>query len=296
MKIVIIGGGFCGLYLAKNLQKNHEVHVLEKSRGVGGRLATRYATPFEFDHGAPYFKASSPEFIEFCNQLETAGVLEKWQNFYVGVPKMNAIGKFLSQGLNVINAEISTANFTDKWRLSSKNGEEFSGYDFLISTAPPIQTRNILPKNCHKNIENIEMQGCFSLMLHLETEPDFTILEVENSPIQKIVSVSQKPQRKILPSAVVYSTPKWAEENIENDPEINKNALLFECQKLGLNPINAVLHRWKYAFASPCKIFHILEKHYAISGDWLSSTNGVEGAFLSANSLLQAFKNATLKC
>ena len=44
MKIVILGGGLCGMAAANVLSKNHEVTILEKEAYFGG-----LATSFEID-------------------------------------------------------------------------------------------------------------------------------------------------------------------------------------------------------------------------------------------------------
>ena len=66
-KIAIIGAGLSGLVVAKTLGRHNEIHIFEKSRGVGGRMSTRYADPFQFDHGAQFFMARSQQFKEFVN-------------------------------------------------------------------------------------------------------------------------------------------------------------------------------------------------------------------------------------
>ena len=53
--IAIIGAGISGLSLANMLKDIANVKVFEKSRGFGGRVATRYSEDFEFDHGAQFF-------------------------------------------------------------------------------------------------------------------------------------------------------------------------------------------------------------------------------------------------
>jgi predicted NAD/FAD-dependent oxidoreductase len=47
--IAIIGAGISGLSLANMLKDIANVKVFEKSRGFGGRVATRYSENFEFD-------------------------------------------------------------------------------------------------------------------------------------------------------------------------------------------------------------------------------------------------------
>ena len=64
-EILIVGAGLCGLHAATRLQAaGRSVLVLEKSRGLGGRAATRRWNNRPVDHGAQFFTAKNPEFIE----------------------------------------------------------------------------------------------------------------------------------------------------------------------------------------------------------------------------------------
>jgi len=54
MKIAIIGTGISGITIAQNLKDFANVSLFEKSRGVGGRMASRRSGPYEFDHGAQF--------------------------------------------------------------------------------------------------------------------------------------------------------------------------------------------------------------------------------------------------
>ncbi len=120
--IAVIGAGLAGLTVAHHLGKTHEVSVFEKSRGVGGRMATRYADRFEFDHGAQFFTVNSTAFREFVQPMVERRVIgaccgifaeldrdriaktRQWDPeypHYVGTPGMNAVGKWLSKGYDV---------------------------------------------------------------------------------------------------------------------------------------------------------------------------------------------------
>ncbi len=61
-KIAIIGAGISGLILAQRLKDHADIVVYEKARGVGGRMSTRYADPFYFDHGTQFFTARTDAF------------------------------------------------------------------------------------------------------------------------------------------------------------------------------------------------------------------------------------------
>ena len=50
-KIAIIGAGMSGLSAAHLLNNYAEVTLFEKARGVSGRMSTRCAKLYFFDHG-----------------------------------------------------------------------------------------------------------------------------------------------------------------------------------------------------------------------------------------------------
>lgn len=72
MHLAIIGAGVAGLAAAYRLQRQHAgttVTILEKSRGVGGRAATRRAHDAVFDHGAQYIKGANAEINNLLGEL-----------------------------------------------------------------------------------------------------------------------------------------------------------------------------------------------------------------------------------
>jgi renalase len=82
MTIAIIGAGIAGLTAGSILAKaGHHVTVFEKSRGFGGRLATRYSGTddrLRMDHGLSYLPAGGVEFQRFMEDLVGDGILTEW--------------------------------------------------------------------------------------------------------------------------------------------------------------------------------------------------------------------------
>ena len=76
---VIVGGGVAGCYLAHQLSKSGaRVAVVEKSRGLGGRLCSR-RTPFGvFLHGAPFFTIKSQLFRHALQPFLDNGDIVRW--------------------------------------------------------------------------------------------------------------------------------------------------------------------------------------------------------------------------
>ena len=77
--VVIVGAGIAGLAAAAELVANgRRVVVLEKSRGVGGRMATRRVGEAVCDHGAQFFTVRGRAFGGMVADAHEAGSVAKW--------------------------------------------------------------------------------------------------------------------------------------------------------------------------------------------------------------------------
>lgn len=75
--VAIIGAGISGLALANKIGHIANVTIFEKSRGFGGRVATRRVDDFSFDHGAQFFKVRDPDFKEYIKPMIEEGIDRK---------------------------------------------------------------------------------------------------------------------------------------------------------------------------------------------------------------------------
>jgi len=105
-RVVVVGAGIAGLMCARVLAgAGADVVVVDKGRGVGGRMATRRFAGAVFDHGAQYFTARPPWFATEVSVWESAGVVARWfddtEPAWRGVPSMTGIAKHLAEGLDV---------------------------------------------------------------------------------------------------------------------------------------------------------------------------------------------------
>jgi predicted NAD/FAD-dependent oxidoreductase len=301
-RIAIIGAGFSGLLLARELTSFAEITLFEKARGVGGRLSTRYAPPFEFDHGAPFFTVSSPLFQKFLEPFIGEGLLQPWNGEVVKLndkrtpqpllshdtrlvacPHMNSLCKQWAMPFSLaLSREVqSIARQSTGWFLSFKNHADIRGpFDWLISTAPPRQTtalfNNYIP---HASpIHDASMLGCYALMvgLHQSWEHAWTSAYIEEGPLQSIMINSSKPMRsRDLTCIVAHTHTHWAEQNLEEERYTIQRILLSELQKrtdIHPSPVDYITtHRWRYARSSRSKNaegYCDLQKRLAAIGDW----------------------------
>lgn len=78
--IAVIGAGMAGITAARTLvQAGHRVSVFEKSKGAGGRMATRVTAYGGFDHGAQYFTVRDERFMKALNEVPgTQALCKPW--------------------------------------------------------------------------------------------------------------------------------------------------------------------------------------------------------------------------
>lgn len=317
-RIAVIGAGMAGLVFARRLGASAEITVFEKSRGAGGRIATRYANEFEFDHGAQFFTAHSPAFRAFLKPLIDNGVVANWAArfveidrdrilcdrqwdadlpHFVGTARMNEIGKFLSRDLDIKfdTAITSIRRKCGLWNLIDNANNAFEGYDWVILTAPAPQTA-ILAADCGE-LELLcnerEFLGCFSLMLGFEApvELPWHAALVRNSDVSWVSVNSSKPDRKSPFTLVVHSTNEWASTHIDGDTDRVREHILSEaslaCGRDLRGASHCQLHRWRYANIarqSGPTCFISDEKKIAACGDWFVHGR-IEAAFSSASDL-----------
>ena len=94
--IAVVGAGIAGITCARTLvQAGHRVTVFEKSRGAGGRMATRETEFGGFDHGTQYFTVRDERFEK---ALATAsGLVRPWSANTVRV--LDDLGRVVSASL-----------------------------------------------------------------------------------------------------------------------------------------------------------------------------------------------------
>ncbi|MBE33580.1 NADP transhydrogenase subunit alpha [bacterium] len=319
-KVAVIGAGISGLTIANHLNKIAKVTVFEKSAGYGGRLATRYASPFTFYHGAQYFKATTSEFKSFLKPLIAKGIVKVWKAcfheikeskvykkyqwnnenpHYVGVPNMNSVGSYLAKNLDIhLNTTIKAIDrMTDSkiWQLTDNKGKNFQNFDWVIVAIPANQASQLLPSNIvfYQSLASCRMQSCFSLMLGFDNPLllNFDAAYVDD-PIISWVSLNHtKPNRSTAYSILINSTNNWADSHSGYD----KNYLLTTlCKRFEIifncntdHAIHRDIHFWRYANTSR-KNSPLLLVDYdfqlASCGDWCFHGR-VESAFLVAKNL-----------
>lgn len=323
-KIAIIGAGMAGLTLATRLQDYAEITIFEKSRGCGGRMSTRRAGKFQFDHGAQYFTARSTEFRQFLQDHFGSKAIQDWQPrvvtlgagdktytrpwfepHWVGIPGMNSIGKALAGNQAIqLSAEVKQIRpATSGWHVDLQTGEQHGPFDWIVSTAPAPQSSALFADEFlhHEALSEARLAGCFSLMLgfkdHLALP--FGAAVIRNSPLGWLAIDSVKPGRVSMSSLLVQSTNQWAEDHLLDPLDQVQETLLTELEKFLPQlpePEHAATHRWRHAATVKAlgQDYLLDEEHgLACCGDWCLGGR-VEAAFTSADRLAAALTSKLL--
>ena len=311
MKIIVIGAGMAGLSVANELVKSgHEVIVLDKGRGVGGRMSTRTITEAKADHGAQYFSVKTPEFQEVISQLKSEDIIAEWkipqrENVrYVGGKGMNTIPKKLAQNLNVILNEKVILISDNQVKTESGNSYSFNN---LIITIPIPQITDLFNQSQIKIsdqdqsvFDSIHYNPCIAVMAVLNQPTDILGggIILENQPVAWIADNFQKGITSV-PTATLHASASYSAKHFDNDLQNVAKEMLSSVNQY-ITPDNVQsfqVHRWKFSNAVKRyeKPFYQLENQNIFLGGDAFGIGNVEGAFLSGYHLGNYLNNSIIK-
>jgi renalase len=304
MKTIIIGAGMTGLSAGLILQKQGlSTIILDKGRGLGGRMATRRLGEAKADHGAQYFSVKTPEFERFISGFEQKGIVKKWfvdglaHPRYVGKQGMNAIAKSMAEGLDVRTSQkVIKVHFSENhWQVFTESQDVFEA-DYLLMTQPVPQVLELLENSQievsqeHSNIlKSIIYEPCLAVMLVLKEPSKIPNggQKLENSPIAWIADNQQKGISD-SPSVTIHTTPKFAQENFDANLDSVAQQLIGEAENWLGEVESYQVHRWRYSLALSRynEPFLKIASSLFVAGDAFGIGN-VEGAFLSGQAVAQ---------
>jgi renalase len=313
--VLVIGAGLAGLAAARDLSNaGRNVLVLEKSRGVGGRAATkRLDNPgviVRADHGAQFFTARGERFQNLIAQLSDLGVVREWTRGFSklgpngleqrdpGNPRfvcprgMNSLGKSFRDGLRnetPINVEYAATVMDIKqtshgWTAVLENGEMRHGRTLLVN-APASQVLKLLDSHLNQDqleaLSAVHFDPCWAVIAALKTrpEPGWLGLEIDHPVLAWAALDHTRREANSPPVLVLHATSTWSLEHLEQSPETVLPMLLNAAQQLlgdwvG-NHLTAVAHRWRYAL--PTVTFpgtFLARENIVACGDWCAPAGG----------------------
>lgn len=303
MKVTIVGAGLAGLVAANELHTNgHEVRILDKGRGVGGRLATRRIGDAVFDHGAQFFTVRDSRFQSMVDHWLTAGVVRVWcRGFgteqdgyprYVGDTGMTAIAKHLATGLDIRTSSLvfSVLPSTDHaWTTTLDTGESFDS-DAVILTAPIPQSFGFAftaGVEFPEDLRTIDYDRTLGLLAVVDGPPVLPAPGAVQNPDDVFSFIGDNFAKGISPvhALTFHANPQWSLDHWDT-PHDEAEALLKEAARPYLGGANITASnykRWRFATPKnnwPERCWANDERNLVVAGDAFSGPR-VEGAALS---------------
>lgn len=309
-EILIVGAGISGLMAASHLSsQGRQVIVLEKSRGLGGRMATRREFDAIFDTGAQFFTARNEAFRNAVRQWEAAGAATAWFSTpgaaaedpphvrYRGAPSMTAPAKHLAEKLTIQREDrvIRSSLHDGTWIVETAHGATYEA-DFLILSLPVPQALEILragdvelPGSGGEDLGRVRYHSCLAVMASLKEPSGLTApgcIRLDSQPL-RFLADNQTKGVSPIPAMTLHSSPEFAREAWDWDDGKIIDALIGAAKGfVDAQALDARVHRWKYAdtdiaYGGPGDGCYLnLDLGLAVVGDAFIAGR-VEGAALS---------------
>ncbi|MEG4963908.1 MULTISPECIES: FAD-dependent oxidoreductase [unclassified Microcoleus] len=293
--VAVIGAGMAGLSCAQRLrQAGYSVAVVEKSRGAGGRVATRRVQGTRADHGARYLEPQGDAVQGLIEALVDRHILKLWtdtvwefrqgelsaipNSCYVAPAGMNAVGKYLAEGLEIwFGRRVEAISTTDNqmWHLSLEVTDDYlQTPQELIAKAvvvaiPAPQALMFLNSEIGfksdflDKLHSVEYDPCITVMAGYSAtkQQDLSNLNPQwksvsfpdNSDLAWVGWDSSKRLESQQPVFVVHSSANFADRYLESVdlPTVGQELLDRTSEYLIpwlKQPEWLQVHRWRYAF------------------------------------------------
>ncbi|MCC7055560.1 MAG: NAD(P)-binding protein [Gemmatimonadaceae bacterium] len=315
--VAIIGAGLAGLMCARTLADHTlDVTVFEKSRGAGGRAATRRDGVWQFDHGAQYFTVRDARLAPSLHSWQQRGIVAPWTGAlavreagawrdagtrvrrWVGVPGMSALGRHLAADL-IVQYQTRVAHIQREgrqWRLVDDTGADLGTFDVVLTCVPAPQAHDLLAPvapSLAARTREATLHATWATMLVLESRPDVAWegAFLNDDPVLSWASRNAgKPGREAHETWVLHATRAWSAAHLE-DAGDSVSQVMTEAFAAVIGapivPVHHIAHRWRYALPDPVVPDGALfDAGLALgaAGDWCGGPR-IEGALLSGIAL-----------
>lgn len=304
MRIGIVGAGMAGLACGGALSRlGHDVRLIDKGRGPGGRMSTRRiptsAGVAQFDHGAQYFTVRDEAFQRQVAAWISEGVAAPWPSAggeaFVGVPAMNAPVRLMADGQSVQWAtRVTRIDEPGRgWRLVLDRGDAVD-VDMVVVATPAEQAADLLASAAlalAARARAATSAPCWTLMLAFL---DAVAVAQDCWRSEDIIGWAardrSKPGRVGPETWVAQASPSWSRRHVEADPEwvaATIKQALSDMLGVPLPPVaGESCHRWRFARSAADNSGALLDRtrQVGVCGDWLIGPR-VEAAWLSGKAL-----------
>lgn len=319
MRVIVVGAGIAGVTCARELaDRGADVRVLERARGVGGRLAVHRHDGRPADIGAAYFTVSDPDFEQQVSRWSAAGLARPWTDtlavFDGDRPAAPAAGPMrwaAPGGLRSLVEDLAAGLTVETGRTVERvgpgprvtsapsggmgNGSRVDEADAVVVAMPDPQAGRILDPSSPAAavVAGREWRPVLALTAGYprRTWPDLPAAFVNDHPTLALVADDGARRGDGAPVMVAHSTADVARAHDADPSAAAPEMTAAVAHLLGIRdaPEWTHVHRWRFAApaASREDAFHLGDDGIAVAGDGWGRSR-VEAAHLSGLRLARA--------
>ncbi|MFZ4683051.1 MAG: NAD(P)/FAD-dependent oxidoreductase [Terrimicrobiaceae bacterium] len=275
--VCIIGAGLSGLSAARALTAGgRRVVILDKSRGLGGRAATRRLDGIPVDHGAQFFTARSAAFQKQTETWLEAGVCFEWsRGFHQAVngrieppgsvdahPRfacadgMTALAKTLGDGLEVRREHrvIRVVSDGDNFSVECEGGGIIRAAT-VFSSAPLPQTMAFAGGivGIDHEAAGVPFESCLAVIAETTgPDPAWRGVQVREGNLAWIgadfTKRRERPERRFI---VLHGSSEFSARHVDGDLDGAARILLQDAAALDPETLASLkprhVQRWRFA-------------------------------------------------
>ncbi len=272
--VLVIGAGMTGLMAAEALRRQGvSVRVVDKGRGVGGRMATRRLDGAVFDHGAQFFTAEDDRFLAWVEAWQKEGVVAGWghgfvgenghhrlnrHRRYVGRDGMTTVPKRLARDLDVRLSMPITALIRrgGQWVATSRDGDAFQARGLMVTCPVPQAIALIRTVPDHdvdflRRLEQVVYEPCLVLLTSLDGPsglPEPGGLRLRNRVLAWLGDNHAKGISPRRHAVTIQADPRFSQAHYDAPSEAVIREIRDVAQPLlAARILSAQLKKWRYA-------------------------------------------------
>lgn len=290
--VVIIGAGLAGVTLARELRaQGRDVLVLERSRGAGGRCASRRIDDVPVDHGIPFLHGRSPRFCAELAAVAEVRRLAPWPTLIDGdgspcrpeafseheyrvafVEGVNRLVKHIARDVDIqLNADVVHVEAPSverpTWIVQLAAGDRLEATTLVLTLPAPsavelLRRSEALPpaiSSVLPLVDLVRMLPCLVVMARYGADAPLPTWEMSlprtSAVVHSIIHDSRKRPVGAPLTLVIQARPAFSRAHQDDAPDEWAETLLAEAASLHgewvRHPVLRAPHRWRKARVDP---------------------------------------------
>lgn len=265
VRMAIVGAGVAGLTLAQRLtDAGLDITVVEKSRGPGGRCATRQTPAGAFDHGPGEVQVLGDAFRAAVAALpEPAAIgLNAWaRRLGIGPAGVRWTQRDQHTVAALEAAEEPAPGAPRAWMLRlapaqpdhTGPAERLGPFDAVVVAVPAEQARTLLQPSepLVQALRAVSSQPCWTVMVAWSGEMPALPRRVSAAPSDGPLQVARPMAGTPEGRWVLQASADWSAANLDADPaSVAERLLQAFSARAGVRlarPAFSTVHRWRYS-------------------------------------------------